>query len=369
MYISKKMKLFVLVMIVTILTGCGGGGGSTDSSYANINEGSSTAKTIHEGQVKDSPTGNGLADVKVSIGESTVTTDKNGFYKFSDLKTSEEAVVNFKKEGYFLGSTLILLKPLSKDDTVSPNYLEYTMHTYNRQWNYDRTEEMSDTNININTSVIYIDSERNPYHGTITAELTILDITSDEGKVVFPGAFKGINTHGTMVQFDSYGLISISFKDSNDNILSFEDGGTVTLTFDTVDSLEEQNIIPLWYYDYTQGLWFEEGYAERQTDGTYRGDISHPGTWSLNKPIESDPGIFRAHIVDENGSPVGDVRVHAIGSNWVSSDLSTNEDGLFELEVIPGKDFHLTAYNYKDKYGATYNFIIPAIASGDIVED
>ncbi|MGB5966188.1 MAG: hypothetical protein WBG65_11775, partial [Sulfurimonadaceae bacterium] len=67
--------------------------------------------------------------------------------------------------------------------------------------------------------------------------------------------------------------------------------------------------------------------------------------------------------------PVSDVRVHAIGNNWIATDLSTDADGIFEIEVIPDSSFQLAAYNYKDKYEAMYNGTIPAIASGDIVED
>jgi len=130
----------------------------------------------------------------------------------------------------------------------------------------------------------------------------------------------------------------------------------------------QQNIIPLWYYDYDQGLWIEEGYAERQTDGTYRGEISHPGTWSLSQPIEEGVGIYRGRIINEDGTPASDVRVHALGNNWISSDLTTDENGLFEIEVIPGSSFQLAAYNYKDKYKAMYNSTISAIASGDIIE-
>jgi len=51
---------------------------------------------------------------------------------------------------------------------------------------------------------------------------------------------------------------------------------------------------------------------------------------------------------------MSNIRLHAIGDNWISYDLSTDENGLFEIEVIPGESFQLSAYNYKDKYGATY---------------
>ena len=171
-----------------------------------------------------------------------------------------------------------------------------------------------------------------------------------------------------MVQFDSCGLISISLKDSKGNILSLADGETATLVFHAVSSWEGQSIVPLWYYDYEQGLWVEEGSAELQEDGTYKGEISHLGTWSLNRPIEGAPGIYTDRIVYSDGTPVKDLRIHAVGKNWISTDLSTDENGVFEIKVIPDSNFQLKAYNYIDKCEAVYDGTIQAIASGEIME-
>ncbi len=88
--------------------------------------------------------------------------------------------------------------------------------------------------------------------------------------------------------------------------------------------------------------------------------------WSLNKPIENDPAIYRSRIVYENGDPATTVKVYAVGNNWIRTDLSTDEDGMFEIEVIPGETFKLKAYEYTDKYEAVYAGTIPAIASGEI---
>ena len=38
----------------------------------------------------------------------------------------------------------------------------------------------------------------------------------------------------------------------------------------------------------------------------------------------------------KQGPPTSNVRVHAVGDKWISSDLSTDENGLFEIKVIPG---------------------------------
>ena len=365
------IKQSILILsLATLLAGCGGGSStSTGTTSTSTLTSTPTAKAVHSGEVKDSATGNGLADVKVSLGESSTTTDENGLYTLSDLTASEEAVINFEKKGYLLGSTHIQLKVLSDDNTVSPNYLEYSMHTNNYQWDYNSSNEIDGDHIMIDASVSYRDINGKPYNGTNIAELIYFDITSDEGKAAFPGTFKGINSNGTLVQFDTYGLVSILLEDSNGNRLHLAEGETVALKFDKVSSLEKPDTLPLWYYDYDQGLWFEEGYAQLQEDGTYKGEISHLGTWSVNRPLEEDPGIYLGRIIDENGAPIGNVRVYAVGENWVSSDLTTDENGIFELKVIPGESFELTAYDYQNKYGASYNGTIAAITSGDVVEN
>jgi len=97
--------------------------------------------------------------------------------------------------------------------------------------------------------------------------------------------------------------------------------------------------------------------------------VSHAGTWCLSQPVTEALGIYRGRIIYRNGNPVKDARVYAIGSNWVRMDVTTDENGIFELEVIPGEDFTIYAYNYKWKYGADYNGTISGVASGEIVED
>ncbi len=323
---------------------------------------------MQQGQIKDSISGAGLVDVTVTIAGCSTKTDANGFYTLNNIVVNDKAVVNFEKEGYLLGSTKIQIKELSGDNTTSPNYLEYAIDTYDFQWSYDSQTRAVGGHIDIPAST-YTDTAGDLYSGMVSASLELLDVTTDEGKRVFPGSFEGQNKNGEMQQFVSHGLISLSFKDTNGNTLNLAEGTIATLTFDAVASMDGTNIIPLWYYDYLQGLWIEEGYAELQANGTYRGEISHPGTWSLNQPIENAPGIYRGRIIYTDGTPAQDVRIHAVGNNWIATDLSTDANGIFEIKVIPGNIFQLTAYNYKDKYEAKHNTTISAIASGEIVAD
>ncbi len=364
-------KSVLILSLTAILTGCGGGGGTTSSTATTTASSTAVATAIQKGQVTDSITGTGLENVKVSIGSAITTTDASGYYSFSDLTASEEATVNFKKEGYLLGSTQIQLKSLSEDNTPSPNYLEFNMHAYSddwkngRQWSYESQDGASGGAVEIPADAT-VDTNGKLYSGTVSARWVLKDVNTEEGRNAFPGAFKGINSNGVTVPFVSYALTIVELKDTDGNVLDVSEN--ITLILDSVTGTSTDTI-PLWYYDYDQGLWIEEGYAERQTDGSYRAEISHAGTWSLSQPLSEEVGIYRGHIINEDGSPMSNVRIHALGTNWISSDLSTDENGLFELEVIPGSSFTLAAYDYKNMFGATYNNAIAAITSGDVVEE
>jgi len=169
-----------------------------------------------------------------------------------------------------------------------------------------------------------------------------------------------IETMGTTPASKSVDLVSYGFIVSDD----------ITLTFNTATEATADSI-PLWYYDYAQGIWIEEGYATRLADGTYEGTVSHPGTWSLGQPVEddyttyTDYTIYTDRIIDSNGKPVTNLRVEAIGDNWIRTDLTTDENGVFEIEVIPGEEFTLQAYHYGENYSAKYSGKISVDAAGE----
>jgi len=362
MHLYKKMEIFFIVILLTLLTGCGGGSG--DSSIQTVDT-SPTSKAVQQGQITDSVTGEPLANVEVNIGPYTTTTDAQGFYELKDITVSDKAVITFKHENFYLNSEIIAIKAYSNGTTLSPNYLEFALDKYDAQHNDDsQNEKIWNTNFGIEIPAgIYTDDEGNDYIGNVIAEVAYEDVSTEKGRDVFPGAYEGKNSNDVTVPFVSYGFMVIDLKDENGNELSISDD--ILLTFHTAIGATADNI-PLWYYDYAQGVWIEEGYATRLGDGKYEGTISHPGTWSLSQPIENAASIYTDRIIYPDGTPVKNLRVYAIGQNWVRTDLSTDEDGVLEIEVIPGEEFGLKAYHYEDKYGAKFNGIISAIASGEI---
>ncbi len=376
MYLYKKNQIFLLVISIIIFTGCGGGGSTTTSTGTAISTSTPTTvstpiptttpasnKAVQMGQVKDLNTGKGLANVQVSLGNSTTTTDSNGFYTLSGLTPTKETVVSFEKEGYLLGSSKIELISKSEKNTVSPNYLEYNM--YANDYNYKTEKNIDSSRVFVDIGNL-IDTKGDAYNGSASVNLTILDSTEKAFLKSFPGSFKGINSNSETVQFTSYGLININIKDDKGETLHLSDNDVATLVFH-VPSSEKDQTIPLWYYNHKKGSWVEEGYAQLQDDGTYKGEVSHLGTWSMNKPIEDAPAVYTDRILYSDGRPVKNLRIYAVGENWISADLSTDENGVFEIEVVPGEAFGLQAYHYSDKYAAKFNGTIPALIAGETV--
>ncbi len=363
MHLYKKMEIFSLVMLVTLLTGCGGGSGDSIEAFQTT----PASKGIQQGQVTDSLTGEPLANVKVNIGSYTTTTDTQGFYELKDIAVSDKAVITFEHDGYYMNSEIVAIQGYSDGTTLSPNYIEFALDKYDDQNTEDsQNEKLWNFNFGIQIPAgIYTDTAGNDYSGNVIAEVAYEDIATEKGRNVFPGAYEGENSNGIIVPFISYGFMVIDLKDESGNALIISDD--ILLTFHTATGATAE-IIPLWYYDYAQGIWIEEGYATRLADGNYEGTVSHPGTWSLSQPVENASGIYTDRILYPDGTPVKNLRVHAIAANWISSDLSTDENGVFEIEVIPGEEFTLEAYHYEDKYSAVYNGLIPAVAPGEVID-
>ena len=96
---------------------------------------------MQQGQVKDSISGIGIANVTVMVDGCTAQTDAEGFYQLNDIAVSDKAMVTFKHHGYYTNSEIITIKEYSDGTTLSPNYLEFALDSYDTQNNADSQNE------------------------------------------------------------------------------------------------------------------------------------------------------------------------------------------------------------------------------------
>ena len=390
---SKYIKIILIVIFTVVLSvvGCKNSINSTKSpnseeptnyTYQQELAAAGTSLTCKNGpaaisgHITDLNSSKGIAGVKVSANGCITTTDAQGFYVLSDLAASDRAVITFSHDGYYQNSVIIQIKQYFSDTAMpSLNYLEHAIRAYDFQEIYSaHTEKTLQAAANASVTIpasIYMSAAGNNYNGKVIAGIAYEDVYTDKGRNAFPGAYEGRSSSGTIVPFVSYGFIAVDISDENGTKLNLINSAIIS--FPSTGRATAENI-PLWHYDYLEGIWIEEGMAIRQPDGTYKGEISHPGAWGLNMPLESMPGIYRGRITYRDGTAAENVRVYAVGPNWIRTDLSTDDDGNFEIKVIPDSSFYLKAYDYKYRYEAQYkdkngnNISIPAISSGEITE-
>jgi len=324
-----------------------------------------------EGRIVNYLNGKPLANVEVSIGGCITKTDENGWYSLKDIAENERAAVTFKADGFYRNSTIIYLKQyVNGTKTVSPNFLSYPLDPYDNQESYQSNIDVTlTTQDNASISIpagVYQDMQGNEYMGDVKAEIAYEDVFTSKGRFEFLGTYEGVDANGETVMLRSYGMMVVDIKDSDGRPLKIVDNASIKFPAPKKSAAET---IPLWYYDYDKGIWIEEGYATRQDDGSYVGEISHLGAWSLNAPVVEAPGRYIGRITYEDGTPARGIRILAMGENWIQGDLTTDSEGKFEIKVVPNSDFTIRAYDFVKKFEAVFKEVIPGIGSGETFED
>jgi len=368
---TKIQNLLLAGAAATLLSACGGGSSTSyNNSYNSasgdeVELGTENPKCIQgeatqEGKIIDSSTNRAIANVNVEVSGCTVTTDKNGYYKLKNIKSEKRTSINFEKEGYINNSIIITV------DKDTSNYLEASLDKNLFAWSYESEKGSKGRNLEIGSDVQYTNNDGSKYTGQVNLHYTYKDTTTTEGRDSFPGTFQGLESNGVIVSFVSYKYMVIKLTDDKGDKLNISE--PITINVYSVQGTKDLEI-PLWYYNEDKGIWIEKGTALRNEDGTYVCEISHTGTWSISKPVETAMGVYRGQIVDEDKNPMPNVRIKAKGENWISEDLTTDENGEFEVLVVPNEQFNLSAYNYEEKFGAEFTDTLRGISSGDTVTE
>ena len=368
---NKIQNLLLAGAAATLLSACGGSASSYNNSYNSAsgeevelgaeNPVCLQGNATHEGKIIDANNKQGIANVNVEVSGCTVSTDKNGYYKFNNIQSEKRISINFEKEGYINNSRIITV------DNDTSNYLEVSLDTNLSTWSYESEEGSKGKNLEIGSDVQYMSNDGLRYIGKINLSYTSKDTTTDQGRDSFPGTFQGLESNGVIVPFVSYKYMVLTLTDIKGDSLNISE--PITINVYSIEGTKDLEI-PLWYYSEDKGIWIEKGAALRNEDGTYVCEITQTGTWSISKPVEAAMGLYKGKIVDENENPMPNVRIKAKGQNWVSEDLTTDENGEFEVLVVPNQQFNLSAYNYEKKFGAEYTDTLRGISAGDtVIED
>ncbi|MBP5456499.1 MAG: hypothetical protein J6Y37_08360 [Paludibacteraceae bacterium] len=147
-----------------------------------------------------------------------------------------------------------------------------------------------------------------PYKGKVTVDLYYLSPEEKDFVDRMPGSdLAAVNKEGEEVTLFSYGMASVLLSDSLGNELYLNDTMPATIVFPVPRGMKaDQETIPLWHFEESQGLWMEEGIAYRQGD-LYVAKVGHFSWWNLDCP--SQRSFVRGTVRNQKGQGCPGVKV------------------------------------------------------------
>ena len=297
-----------------------------------------------------------VAGAGVSFGGSFSVTNAFGIFEFKNVPMNKLGTfIQIDKDGYF--STGRRFYPVENETSLVRIEMIETSFSQNFESSAGGTIELENNGGSI---VFYPNSIQNSageiYNGTVQIATTWLDPSDLNTLNQMPGALEGVNAANEEVGLATYGMIGVELQDSNGEPLNIAEGFTAEININVPASLQSTapSEIPLWSFNYTYGIWVEEGSALLQ-NGTYVGEVSHFSFWNCDVPLEVVN--FEAYIVEENSSsPMANVLVKislingaASGSafsdpkGFVSGPIPKNENLLLEVFSPCGDVLHSEA--------------------------
>lgn len=337
----KKYTLFGFLLIILVV-GCRKAIDETstiDTPYTPILIDNYTPSTENisssvTGTVIDE-IGNLVKGASISFGSSSAVTNEFGMFEFKNLPMNKLGTfIQVEKDGYFLSGRRFY--PVENETSLIKIELIEKSFSQSFESNTGGTITLENNGGSI---VFYPNSIQNSdgetYNGVVEIATRWLNPTNINTFNQMPGALEGVNTANEEVGLATYGMIGVELQSPNGDPLNIAEGFTAEINMNVPASLQSTapSEIPLWSFNYTYGIWVEEGNALLQ-NGSYVGEVSHFSFWNCDFPLEVVN--FDAYIVEENsGSPIPNVDVKISLVNGAASANAITDPKGFVSGFVP----------------------------------
>ena len=293
--------------------------------------------------------GSPMSGVKVTVGNTSVTTGYNGMFVLNKVSGS---VVKFEKDGY-----ATITRAIASDNNqfdVSMTEVQTTTFSASAGPTINMWGASGTMKVSLPTS--FIDTNGNVYIGNVTAKNAYLTPDDSDFSNAMPGNLVGNRTDQSKAILTSYGMVNVELTSDNDEKL--QPGAPATLTFPVPKNAKViYDVIPLWSYNEETGLWEEEGVAFYDASSlTYVGNVNHFSWHNLAYPEYE--ATLNVKVMDSNGNiivgiPVdfnGQQKAYTNSKGVASSTVSSYTDLVIS---IPSEAYGNYATSY-DEYGYSY---------------
>jgi len=238
----------------------------------------------------------------VQFGNSSTTTDKYGYFEFSNVQAVKNAaVVTVVKPGYFKGIKTCIA---TENKTA---FFRIKLLPKTNQGNFDAAAGGTVTlsnglSVSFPAAAVQL-AAGGSYSGQVNVAAQWLDPTSNELMYTMPGDLRGSDSAGFIKLLTTYGMAAVELTGSAGELLQVADGKKATLSFPIPASIagSAPARIPLWSFNVSNGLWKQEGHAVR-SGNNYVGEVTHFSFWNCDLP--NNYIQLRCTVKDADGRPI-----------------------------------------------------------------
>lgn len=316
--------------------------------------------------------GSPLADVEVSYGLSTATTDIYGTYLFKNVVIdSRYNRIDIRKEGYFRNTRTFRAKA---DQTVLlSTKLMNAMPSHKMRSDEPHVITQGPIMIDFDGNGMVRQSSGEPYIGTVDVAIRYLNPLDRDLGDVMPGDLSAVNSSNQIRLLESFGMIGVELTTEAGQPLqlSVDSRATISLAIPEELLAEATDEIPLWHFDHETGLWAEEGKATK-VGNTYSGEVSHFSFWNFD--LQRPPVMVSGRLVDINSIGLAAMQVKVMKpSESRGGSGYTDFDGYFNGPIEKGIPLELSVVSKCDGEKLVYTQQIGPFEDdtdlGDIVLD
>ncbi|MBL0357449.1 MAG: hypothetical protein IPP72_11435 [Chitinophagaceae bacterium] len=282
----------------------------------------------------------------VQFGTSTATTDKYGYFEFSNVNVVKNAaVVTVIKPGYFKGIKTYIAS------TGKSAFFRIKLLPKTTAGTFDAAAggNVSLANglaISFPAASVIVASSGSAYTGQVSVAAQWINPTGSDLNRVMPGDLRGLDSLGFMRVLTTYGMSAVELAGTSGELLQIALGKKASVTFPipAVMTSAAPASIPLWHFNETNGLWIQEGNAVK-SGSSYVGEVSHFSYWNCDLPNSTVPLTFT--VVNANGGPLSntfvDIRPTSPNS-WSHAGGYTDSSGYVSILVTPNTTYTLYVY-------------------------
>lgn len=304
--------------------------------------------------------GNPVPNALITIGSSFTSTDSRGFYQINNASVDKDfALIQVTSNNFF--EQYRNLKPQQNE----MNYVDIAL--LNRS--YSAVFNAAEGGV---VSVIggaevtfpangFVDADGQPYNGQVVVASTYLNPTDVALPQYIPGSLAAVDDQGQGVGMITYGMVGVEMISMSGQPLQLAEGSNAVIEFPIQDAhlAHAPDEIPLWYFDESEGIWYQEGSAVK-VGNKYTGEVSHFSFWNCD--VSFNTAYLSGTILNSGNVPLINLYVRAIRPSGQYAHAYVNAAGYFGGIVPAGEDLTLEFYATTCGNNMVYSMEVAALA-------